>query len=69
MRNNNYMIKLTNREKDVIELLVLGLSNQEIADKLFVSIHTVKAVLENLYSKFDVHNRVALAVYYVKMYK
>ena len=48
---------LTSREKEILELLVQGQSNKEIADKLFVSIETVKTHLRNIYSKLDVKSR------------
>ncbi|MEZ4776719.1 MAG: response regulator transcription factor [Bacteroidia bacterium] len=45
------------REYEVLELLAQGLSNQEIADKLFVSLNTVKTHTSNLFSKLDVRRR------------
>ena len=60
------MKKLTCREGQIVKLLLEGLTNKEIADKLFISVHTVKANLENIYEKFDIHNRVQLAVYFSK---
>jgi two-component system, NarL family, response regulator LiaR len=50
---------LTDREREVLALLVEGLSNQEIADKLFLGIGTVKFHVRNIYSKLGVDNRVA----------
>lgn len=50
----------TNREKQVIEFLICGKHNYEIANELNISIHTVKAHIENIYSKLGVHSRVAL---------
>ena len=49
---------LTNREMDIISLLGTGASNQQIAEKLFVSEHTVKSHLYNIFRKIDVNNRV-----------
>ena len=45
------------REYDVLELMSDGLSNQEIADKLFISLNTVKTHSTNLYVKLDVKRR------------
>jgi NarL family two-component system response regulator LiaR len=51
--------ELTDREREVLALLVEGLSNQEIADRLFLGIGTVKFHVRNIYSKLGVDNRVA----------
>lgn len=48
---------ITDRELEVLELMASGLSNQEIANKLFVSLHTIKTHSANLYSKLDVKRR------------
>jgi len=45
------------REYEVLELMSQGLSNQEIADKLFISLSTVKTHSANLYLKLDVKRR------------
>ncbi len=57
------MQKLTEREKEVARLVMEGLSNKEIAAKLFISVHTVKANLEHIYEKLNISNRVLLALY------
>lgn len=49
---------LTNREMEIITLLSAGASNQQIAEKLFVSEHTVKSHLYNIFRKINVHNRI-----------
>lgn len=63
------MKTLTNRELDVTKLVVEGKSNKEIANELFLSPHTIKFILEQIYEKLDVRNRVMLAIYYVKYIK
>lgn len=48
---------ISKREHAVLELTARGLSNQEIAEKLFVSVNTVKTHLANLFLKLDVARR------------
>lgn len=48
---------ISKREYEVLELLAAGLSNQGIADKLFVSLNTVKTHTSNLFLKLDVQRR------------
>jgi LuxR family transcriptional regulator, maltose regulon positive regulatory protein len=49
---------LSARELDTLALLTEDLSNQEIADKLFISLNTVKTHVKNIYLKLEVDNRV-----------
>jgi DNA-binding CsgD family transcriptional regulator/ligand-binding sensor protein len=49
--------RLTAREMDVLSLLVEGCSNREIADRLFISIHTVKNHITNIFQKIGVNDR------------
>ncbi len=51
---------LTQREYQITELIMEGFSNQDIADKLFISIKTVKTHIYNVYQKLDVRNRTEL---------
>jgi DNA-binding CsgD family transcriptional regulator len=48
---------LTKREFEVLQLVENGLRNHEIAEKLFISVNTVKRHLDNLYIKFGVNSR------------
>ncbi|RWX57373.1 LuxR C-terminal-related transcriptional regulator [Photobacterium chitinilyticum] len=48
---------LTTREKEIMQLLVLGASNVQIAETLFVSENTVKTHLYNVFKKINVKNR------------
>jgi DNA-binding NarL/FixJ family response regulator len=47
---------LTRREKEVLELIASGMTNNEIATKLFVSVATVDTHRKNLLAKFDARN-------------
>nr|WP_299018559.1 LuxR C-terminal-related transcriptional regulator [uncultured Photobacterium sp.] len=49
--------RLTAREKEILQLLVMGASNNEIAESLFVSENTVKTHLYNVFKKINVKNR------------
>ncbi|HKP68697.1 MAG TPA: LuxR C-terminal-related transcriptional regulator [Pyrinomonadaceae bacterium] len=48
---------ISKREYEVLELIARGLSNQEIADSLFVSMSTVKTHTSNLFAKLDARRR------------
>lgn len=48
---------LSKRELEVLQLMAEGLSNNEIADKLFVSLNTIKTHSKNLFGKMDVERR------------
>jgi DNA-binding NarL/FixJ family response regulator len=49
--------RLTQREKELLKLVVQGLSNQQVAEKLIISETTVKNHLASIYRKWDVSNR------------
>ncbi|QGU94611.1 hypothetical protein GOM49_05395 [Clostridium bovifaecis] len=50
----------TKREAEIIELIFQGHNNQEISDKLFISVFTVKSHINNIFKKLDVNNRTSL---------
>lgn len=54
--------KLTEREFEILTLLAKGYNNHQIAQMLIISIHTVKAHVESIYRKLDVHNKVQAAI-------
>jgi two-component system, NarL family, response regulator LiaR len=58
--------ELTPRELQVIRLIVLGKSNREIAQELFISEKTVKTHIGNLLGKLNLEHRTQLAVYAIK---
>ncbi len=55
--------KLSNREAEVAELVSQGLSNKEVANRLFVTEKTVKFHLTNIYKKMEVKSRAQLIVW------
>jgi len=55
--------ELSRREKDVLQLVALGNTNQQIADKLFISIHTVISHRKNITEKLGIKSISGLTVY------
>ena len=64
--DNVTLSKLTPREGEVFELLAEGFSNEEIADKLVISKHTVARHRENIMGKLNLHNRSELVKYAIR---
>jgi two-component system response regulator NreC len=62
----NSLQVLTPREKEVLELLAEGYSNQKIADQLVISKHTVARHRENLMRKLELHSRSDLVKYAIR---
>lgn len=48
---------LTSREKEILGLITQGMSNEMIAERLFISVQTVRNHLKNIYDKLQVHSR------------
>lgn len=65
--NNGNTPVLTRREKEVLELIADGLTNNEIAEKLFISSTTVDTHRKNLLAKFEAKNIAALVKMAVHM--
>ncbi|MCC6685030.1 MAG: response regulator transcription factor [Bacteroidia bacterium] len=63
---NPMMVELTEREKDVLRLIAQELTSHEIAEKLFISFHTVETHRKNLISKLQVKNIAGLVKYAVQ---
>lgn len=59
-------IKLSEREKEILKLICNGLSNAEIANKLFLSERTIEGHRARIYMKTDTKNAVTLAMWAVK---
>ncbi|MBW2091634.1 MAG: response regulator transcription factor [Deltaproteobacteria bacterium] len=65
-RVNKASTLLSKRETEIINLLAIGTTNVEIADKLSISLCTVKSHLYNIFNKIDVPNRLHAALWSVK---
>ncbi len=51
------------REKEIITLVAKGMTNKEIADKLFLSVHTVITHRKNIARKLEIHSATGLTIY------
>lgn len=60
---NSEQENLSDRELEVLKLLVTGCSNKEIADKLFISIHTVVSHRKNISLKTGIKSQAGLTIY------
>jgi DNA-binding CsgD family transcriptional regulator len=57
---------LTEREVEVLRHIVLGLTNQKIGDKLFISPKTVQTHIRNIYEKIGAANRAEASAYAIR---
>lgn len=57
-------VHLSKRETEILELLTKGLANKEIADRVSLSIETVRVHLRRIYDKLHVHSRTEAAMKY-----
>ncbi len=56
-------VRLTNRERQVVDLLTEGLSNKEIAARMHVAVHTVKSHVHNILEKLALRSRLEVAAF------
>jgi DNA-binding NarL/FixJ family response regulator len=56
-------VRLTSRERQVIDLLGEGLSNKEISSRLHIAVHTVKSHVHNVLEKLALHSRLEVAAF------
>jgi DNA-binding NarL/FixJ family response regulator len=65
----NQDVHLTRREKDILVHLASGAANEEIAARLFISLHTVKTHIANIRKKLKLENRLQAALWAAKHLK
>lgn len=58
---------LSPREREILSLMALGLSNREIATRRFATVYAVKYHVSSIYQKLGVANRTEAAVLYLKV--
>lgn len=61
-----YFKVTTKKEQEVLSLVCMGLSNNEVAERLSVSINTIKMHLQNIYKKTKIKNRSQLLLTYLR---
>jgi len=57
------LVKMTSREREVVELIAEGLSNKQIAGRLNLAVDTVKSHVHNILEKLALHTRLEIASY------
>ena len=63
---NSGDIQFSKRELQILELMIIGYENRSIAEKLFVSVHTVKAYVSIIMAKLNAKNRTNTAYIVLK---
>ena len=61
--DENELDTLSQREKEIIGCVVRGMTNKEIAEKLFISVHTVITHRRNITRKLQIHSAAGLTIY------
>jgi DNA-binding NarL/FixJ family response regulator len=62
-RNLRRLIRMTEREKEIIALIADGMSNKQIASNLNIATFTVKSHIHNILEKLELHSRLQIANY------
>ncbi|MFA6676606.1 MAG: LuxR C-terminal-related transcriptional regulator [Bacteroidales bacterium] len=62
-KDDNQRQELSSREKEIVICIVKGMSNQQIADELFLSKYTIMAHRRNIASKLQIHSTAGLTIY------
>ena len=65
-RRSAYPADLTAREVEVLRLLAQGMTSQQIAERLILSLHTVNAHVRSIYTKLELNSRSALTRYAIE---
>jgi DNA-binding NarL/FixJ family response regulator len=61
-KKNNNGYSLTRRELLILKFVAKGCTNKQIAEKLFVSIETIKTHVKNIFRKLEVNNRILACI-------
>ena len=67
-RTPTYPAGLTAREMEVLRLLAQGMTSQQIAERLILSLHTVNAHVRSIYTKLELNSRSALTRYAIEQH-
>jgi DNA-binding NarL/FixJ family response regulator len=59
-------VRMTKRERQIMDLIAEGLSNKEIAQRLNIATYTVKSHVHNILEKLALHSRLQIAAYTYK---
>ena len=66
VKEKKELLKLTEREVEIFNLLCQGLSNRELADQLFVSLRTIETAKTRLMQKTNTKNNASLIIWAIK---
>ena len=65
LQKNENDESLSEREREIVICIARGMSNKDVADKLFISINTVLTHRKNIFRKLDIHSISGLTIYAV----